>query len=109
MTKYIAVIDYNAALKKGFGHIQLEAKTLLDAMNEAEKLLTDDVYLVDIAEKSGKTEKVDGGKETLFTDILRNRGNGWHRCDAAHGEYPAIWKMFQAKWGECFEIAGHLI
>ena len=108
MTKYIAIIDYKANVKNGFDHITLESKNLMDAMNEAEKLLTDDVYLVDIAEKSGKTEKVDGGKETPFTDILRNRGNGWHRCDAAHGEYPAIWKMIRAKWGEYFEIAGHL-
>ena len=105
MTKYIAIIDYKASLKKGFDHITLAAKNLLDAMNEAEKLLTDDVYLVDIAEKSGKTEKVDGCKVTPFTEILRNRGSGWHRCDAAHGEGPATWKMIQAKWGECFEIA----
>ena len=105
MAKYIATIDYKAALKKGFDHICLEAKTLLDAMSEAEKLLTDDVYLVDIAEKSSKTKKVDGGKETLFTNALRNRGSGWHRCDAAHGEYQTVWKMIQTKGGDIFEIA----
>ena len=74
-------------------------------MTEAETLLTDDVYLVDIAEKSGKTEKVDGCKETKFTEILRNRGNGWHRCDSDHGENPVTWKMIQGKWGEYFEVA----
>ena len=104
MTKYIAIIDYKANVKNGFDHITLESKNLMDAMNEAEKLMDDTVYLVDIAEKSGKTEKINGCKETKFTEILRNRGNGWNRCDSDHGEHPVTWKMIQAKWGECFEI-----
>lgn len=105
MTKYIAVIDYKSTVKNGFDHIPLVAKNLLDAMTEAETLLTDDVYLVDIAEKSGKIEKVDGCKETKFTEILRNRGNGWHRCDSTHGEGSVTWKMIRGKWGEYFEVA----
>lgn len=104
MIKYIAIIDYKASVKNGFDHVALEANNLLDAMNEAENLLTDDVYLVDIAEKSGKSEKIKGCKETPFTEVLRNRGHGWHRCDSEHGEHPVTWKMTQAKWGKCFEI-----
>ena len=104
MEKYIAIIDYKSNCKKGFGHVVLNSQNLLDAMNEAETLMNDTVYLVDIAEKSGKTEKINDCKETPFTAIIRNRGNGWHCCDDKHGERPVTWKMTQAKWGECFEI-----
>lgn len=104
MTKYIAIVDYKANTRKGFEHVELAAQNLLDAMNEAETLFDEEIYLVDIAEKVGKTEKVDGHKETKFTEILRNRGNGWHRCDSMHGESPATWKMIQTKYGPVYAI-----
>lgn len=104
MTKYIAVIDYNAALKKGFGHIQLEAKTLLDAMSEAEQYMDDTVYLVRIAEKNSKARKISDYKKTLFTEILTNRGNGWHRNGDAHSESTTTWAMYQAKYSTWYDI-----
>ena len=94
MTKYIAIIDHNTAFKSGYSHVALQAQTLPEAMTEAEKLLDGTAYLVDIAEKSGRTERRVGGyKETPFTAILRNRGNGWHACDEAHGELAEKWTM----------------
>lgn len=101
MTKYIAVIDHNSAFKSGYSHITLWAKTIPEAMTEAERLLDDTAYLVDIAEKSGRTERRVGGyKETPFTVILRNRGDGWHACDEAHGEQAETWTMTTFNTGD---------
>lgn len=55
MKKYIAIIDYKAG-NKNFGHAELNSKTIIEAMDEAQKLKTDCVYLVKIAEKTGRTE-----------------------------------------------------
>lgn len=103
MTKYVAIIDYKA--RPDFGHIPLTASNLLDAMDEAETLFSEDVYLVDIAEKSGKGQKVGTWTETPYKDILRSRGCGWHRCDHGHSESPVTWIMSHDKNGIlCFTI-----
>ena len=106
MTKYIAVIDYKSNATIDFGHTVLSAQTIPEAMNEAEKLLGDNVYLVDIAEKSGRTTRHTGGyKETPFSCILRNRGSGWHSCDESHGELPEVWTMTTYSSGDTsFEL-----
>lgn len=105
MTMYIAIIDYKATEKSGFDHIALESKNLVSAMAEAEKYMNDNVYMVEITEKSGKSQKISDYKETLFVEVLTNRGNGWHPCDDDHCESPSIWKMVQSKYGTWYEIA----
>lgn len=105
MTKYIVVIDWNAKTGKIFDHIELDAKYILDAMNEAENYINEDVYMIFIAEKTGKMTKVDDCKEVLYKEILANRKNGWHTCDEKHSEHATIWKATYAKLGKWFEIA----
>lgn len=90
---YIVCIDYKASYKPMFTEYKvLEAESLLDAMSEAEQYLDKDkVYLLNInqALTSGRKVKgLPGTKEIACVDILTNRGNGWHRTDAAHSEIP---------------------
>lgn len=92
MTKYIAIIDHAASTGKGFSHIDLESKNTLEAMQESESLKTDGVYLVKIAEKSGKAEKREGAKRTLYRETLCNRGGGWNPCTESHGESSSTWE-----------------
>lgn len=105
MTKYIAVIDWNARTGKMFDHIELNAKNIVDAMNEAENYINEDVYMIFIAEKTGKVTKVDDCKEVLYKEILANRKNGWHACDEKHSEHATTWKASFAKFGKWFDIA----
>lgn len=92
MIKYIAVIDYRASLRKGFDHKALIATNIFDAMNEAENLKTEDVYMVRIAEKFGKSEKREGAKRTKYREVLANRSGGWHTVDDAHSECQCTWE-----------------
>lgn len=92
MIKYIAVIDYRANYGKGFDHKELNATNIFDAMNEAEKLKTEEVYMVRIAEKFGKSEKREGAKRTKYREVLANRSGGWHTVDESHSECQYVWE-----------------
>lgn len=92
MKKYIAVVDFKASVKSGFEHVELNAKTVLEAMDEAFKLKTEEVYLVKIAEKVGKTEKREGAKRTNYKEILCCRSNGWHPCTEENSESSSVWQ-----------------
>ena len=89
--EYIVAIDYLAKYKPmTIDYKMLEADNLLDAMSEAEQYMDEDkVYLLNILQANKAAHKVKGLpgiKENVYTDILTNRGSGWHRTDAAHSE-----------------------
>lgn len=92
MKKYIAIVDFKNAARKGFDHVELNAKTILEAMDEAAKLKTEEVYLVKIAEKSGRTEKREGAKRVRYTEILCCRSYGWHPCNRDNCESSSVWE-----------------
>lgn len=92
MKKYIAIIDYASNTGKGFEHVELEAKNALEAMDEAAKLKSEDVYLIKIAEKFGRTEKREGAKRTKYKEILCCRSSGWHTCTGKNCETSSIWE-----------------
>ena len=98
MKKYAVMIDWKAAVKCKLDVEMLEAATLPEAMAEAEKKLTEDVYLINIMVKVGKVQRIDGRKETDYKEILTNRGNGWHNCDDEHCESPNTW--IHAEYGK---------
>ena len=88
---YIVAIDYRATYKPMTTDYKvLEADNLLDAMSEAESYLdTEKVYLLIImqADKAGhKVKGMPGIRENTYIEQITNRGNGWHRTDAAHSE-----------------------
>lgn len=78
--KYVLVIDFKAKTKLGFSYVAMESKNLIGAITEGNKLLenTEDVYMAEIAEKEGKTEKVEDYKLSKFRLVLENRGHGWN-------------------------------
>ena len=77
MKKYAVVVDYKAGCGKGSIEFKLlEAKTVIEAMKEAEKFFTDETYLLCIAEKFGKVEKEEFGKVTSYRDVLESRTEG---------------------------------
>ena len=78
--EYIVAIDYSANYKPmTIDYKMLKAENLLDAMNG-----------------SGAAHKVKGvdAREATYTDVLTNRGNGWHNTDAAHCEQPWMSQMW---------------
>lgn len=107
MVKYIAIVDYKAGACPGFGHFELTSKDLVSAMDEAERLRDETVYLVDIAEYVGKSTDSDGSgaKRSHYKPVLRNRSGGWHHCDVAHGDNPAMWDMVKIGKIKFFEMS----
>ena len=72
--KYAVYIDYKVATSKSTGIHELDGETLIEAMCEAERYFTDDVYLMAILEQSGKAEKSKKARITPFTERLICRG-----------------------------------
>lgn len=105
MGKYVVVVDFRANTNTRFYHFCLDASTLIEAMNNAEMYLFEDVYQVKIAERTGRKIKVHKGTKTSFKEILVNRGSGWHACDDYHGESSSTWEFFDTASGKFFTIS----
>ena len=105
MKKYIAIVDFKSTVRKGFDHVELNAKTILEAMDEASKLKTEDVYLVKIAEKIGKIEKREGAKRAKYTEILCFRSFGWHPCNSDNCESSSVWERAEYNGFIDYQIA----
>lgn len=101
MEKYIVVVEKSDKTE----HIELKEKNIISAMNEAEKYISEGVYMILIAEKVGKVTKVNDYKEVTYKEILANRKYGWHACDEKHSERLTTWKMSFTKSVKWFEIA----
>lgn len=91
---FIATIDYKVAHKNSIDYKFLNADNLMDAMDEAETYLdTETVYLIKVAQADNapcNVRGMKGFKSVTCTDLLTNRGHGWHRTDTAHREIA--WK-----------------
>jgi len=88
--KYIIYIDYKADYTANGGKdsefIKAEAKTLLDAIAEADALYNGNVYLIRIMEKDGKASRANGCTAQLYRAILCKRSAGWHRNTEEYSE-----------------------
>lgn len=107
--KYTLYIDY----KKGgkYEYISMNAKTLEDAIEEADKVWNEKaetIYLARIMNKVGKIETPERGiKQETYEAYICRRSNGWHRNIIENSEnYHAAHKTWFAKnqndaWYEC--------
>lgn len=81
MTKYIAVIDYKASYKSGFDFVELESKNIVDAMEEANRIDMENVYMVSVAEKFGNIERPNKGEKiTNYKMRAEKRSCGWDKA-----------------------------
>ena len=92
--EFILVIDWKAekreSMSEPFTYLLLDAKTIPEAMNEAEKRIDDTVYLVKLLQKTGELEdeEIEAGYSLgiIYKAILANRKYGWHTNDYSHSE-----------------------
>lgn len=85
---YIITIDYTVDTKKGLERKTLAATNLVEAMAEAETFFSEEVYLIDLAEKTGDIDADVNG--LIYKDILTSRRRrNWHITDKQHSESPA--------------------
>lgn len=94
--KFIAVIDPMAIAKANFEFKELNAKNLIEAMNEAKNLMSENVYLVNIFEKQAGGDK----EKVFYNKVLTNRGNGWHTNEEGESEATIAfyYKWHDASW-----------
>lgn len=88
--KYVLYIDYRVTAGNGCEYIKMNAKNILEAIEEADEVYNNEtMYLIRIMEKSGKIEKINSHEtRQLFTalECKRSYEGGWHRNDTKHGE-----------------------
>lgn len=87
--KYVLIIDFKADAPTGFKYEDLKANDLYEAIEEADSYFDDDIYLLKICEKYGKTVKGEytGQKVTNYSAILCKRSaSGWHINNPKNGE-----------------------
>ena len=99
--KYVLYIDYSASYKPmASEYHKLEAKTLSDAMLEADKQYNPDtMYLMRIMVKDGKTEKVESDIKRTAYRVKLERRTRWTETNAEH-----VIGYYKAPFAEWFEI-----
>lgn len=87
MKKYIIVKDYRRISR--LEYVDAKSDDLFEVMKEAEEMHTEEIYLIMILEKVGKTTYKDGFKITHYIDRLAHR-SAWdltsYECDVERRE-----------------------
>ena len=84
--KYMVAIDWNASYSSSIDHKMIEANNIFEAMQIADKLFNENVYLLAIMEKTGEIVE---NEFVVYADKLTSRTpSNWHLSDAEHGEVP---------------------
>ena len=96
MTKYIVIIDYKASYKSGFDFVEMNAKNIIDAMEEANEIDMENVYMISIAEKEGKMVKDNECKKVNYRVKLDKRSSRWNKTD-----YNTVWQKVEVKNRYC--------
>ena len=104
MKKYIAMIDWKVEFKNGFDYVELDAENAVEAIEKADDLWNENVYLIKIMEKAGKINRYEGFKVTTYTSILCRRSFGWHRTNTENGESEVTVKQYINKYFTTYEI-----
>ncbi len=99
--KYVLYIDYRASYKPLTSEYRkLEAKTLSDAMLEADKQYNPDtMYLMRIMVKDGKAEKVESDIKCIAYRAELERRTRWTETNAEH-----VVGYYKATFADWFEI-----
>ena len=86
--KFIVYFDNKAGHKNPYGYEEIEAKTLEEAIEAADKMWNEDRYLMRIMKKVGKIEKPyhAGYAFETYEAILCRRSYGWHRNTIENSE-----------------------
>lgn len=102
MKKFVLYIDYRASKPLPFEYRALNAKTVAEAVIEADAIHDHEtMYLIRIMEKSGKVEKVESDvKAQTYTAIMEKRSTKWAIFEGYHSV-----KHFMMKCCDWFEIA----
>ena len=91
---YMIQIDWKANYRNALEAEVLEAKTLVEAMNEASKRFDENVYMLSILEKTGAITG-DGGPGLVYEEILRSRTAGrWMTVQEDGLIHGTIWGRY---------------
>lgn len=104
MKKYIIYIDYKANCEpyggESYKYINAKAKSLFEAIVEADALYNENVYLIRIMESDTKPAKVGEYRAQTFHAVLARRCAGWHRNSSEFNENV---HMAMRTWSKNYE------
>ena len=103
--KFVLYIDYKAMLTNAnnerFSYTAMTAKTLEEAIAEADKLWDAGIYLMRIMKKTSKGNAKYG--VDTYEAVLCRRSYGWHLNNKDNSENHHAVNHFKTKYGEWFE------
>lgn len=99
---YMVQIDWKASYRDTLDVEVLDAKTLIDAMNEASDLFDENVYMLSILEKTGVVIDDNG---LAYEEVLRSRSAGsWLTVQQDGPTRGCIWGRFFHDTYEGFDM-----
>jgi hypothetical protein len=101
--KFVLYIDRKAGSKAPYEYKTMTATDLETAIAEADAQWNDEIYLMRIMRKEGKTENGDGCKVEKYRATLARRSFGWHLNNTANAEGEHYAKRFARRGWEHIE------
>lgn len=102
--KYVLYIDYCSTAAKAYEYKAMTANNITDAIIEAGYQFTNEMYLIRIMQKVGKTTTEKGIKREIYKAILCERASKrWHKNNNANGEREhnvARYTGYNTEWYE---------
>lgn len=95
---------YTDTRDMNYSYTAIDANDIVEAMEIADKMWNENVYLMRIMSKVGKIEKEEDYKVERYEATLCRRSHGWYRNTEENSETKHIAKRCIAKNCEWFEI-----
>lgn len=103
--KYVLYIDYLATAAKSYEYKAMTANNITDAIIEADAQFTDEMYLIRIMQKVGKTTTEKSVKRERYEAILCERGSRrWHKNNEENSENEHKVSRYTGYNSEWYEI-----
>lgn len=109
MKKFVIYIDYKADYKAGgYEYTAIDAENIEGAMEVADGMWNENIYLMRIMKQEGKTQRLVKGRNgfsvTKFTAVLARRSFGWHLNNKANSEGEHSVNRFENRFFDHYEI-----
>ena len=107
MEKFVVYVDYKSYYRKygfKFEYVPLNAKSIIEAIAEADMMWNEKIYRIRIMKKFGKIGKEGDYKTQKYKAILCRRSYGWYPNTEEYYEHEHFVERYYNKDREYYEM-----